>query len=280
MSENMNLEQYKEQEQSIIASRQAQEVQAAMVIAKKFPRDEIAAWSRIQKSCARKGLAQEAEYTYPRGGERVTGPSIRLAEVLAQAWGNIDYGLIELSRNDGESEMMAYSWDLETNVRRTMVFKQKHVRERNATKGGNINLTDGRDIYELTANMGSRRVRACILSVIPSDIVDEAIIQCRKTLAGDNSEPFSDRLRKMVSVFEKEMQVTQPILEDYVGYSVDKFGESDLIKLQGAYRAIRDGISKREDYFKIKQEPKEAKSGLDDLFSKKEGKKNENNKED
>lgn len=245
----------------MMVSRQAQEVQAAMVIAKKFPRDEIAAWARIQKACARKTLAEDAEYVYPRGGEKVVGPSIRLAEVLAQAWGNMDYGLLELGRKDGESEMMAYCWDLETNTRRTMVFTQKHVREK---KTGNVNLVDGRDIYELTANMGARRVRACILAIIPSDVVDGAVNACRETLKGANSEPFSDRLRKMVASFEKDMQLKQDALEDYIGYSVDKFGESELTKLQGVYRSIRDGIAKREDFFKIKHK---AASSLDQEVS-------------
>ncbi|MDI6567144.1 hypothetical protein QL295_21740, partial [Bacillus subtilis] len=73
-------------------SRQAQEVQAARVIAKKFPRDVYAAFDRIKKACDRRLLAENAVYEYPRGGTKVSGPSIRLAEALAQNWGNIDYG--------------------------------------------------------------------------------------------------------------------------------------------------------------------------------------------
>ena len=139
-------------------SRQAQEVQAAMVIAKRFPRDEIEAQTRILQACERIVLAEKAEYSYLRGGEKVTGPSIRLAEVLARYWGNIDFGIIELEQRTGESTMMAYAWDLETNTRQTRIFVQKH--ERKTKKAGITKLDDPRDIYELTANMGARRVRA------------------------------------------------------------------------------------------------------------------------
>lgn len=67
-------------------------------------------------------------YEYPRGGTKVTGPSIRLAEAMAQNWGNLDYGLIELEQKAGESQVMAYAWDLETNTRQTIVFSVPHIR--------------------------------------------------------------------------------------------------------------------------------------------------------
>jgi len=84
-----------------MVSRQAQEVQAAMVIAKKFPRDTVAAWDRIMMACKRKVLAEQAVYAYPRGDTTVEGPSIRLAEAMAQSWGNIDFGIIELEQKNG-----------------------------------------------------------------------------------------------------------------------------------------------------------------------------------
>ena len=74
-------------------SRAIAEAQAAMVIAKQFPRNEIKALDRILNACARPGLAEAALYTYSRGGTEITGPSIRLAEALAQNWGNIQFGI-------------------------------------------------------------------------------------------------------------------------------------------------------------------------------------------
>ena len=85
----------------MMISRQAQEVQGAIVMAKKFPRDEYDAMERIKRTCQRATLAEQAIYSYPRGGQTVMGPSIRLAEALAQNWGNIDYGVIELEQKNG-----------------------------------------------------------------------------------------------------------------------------------------------------------------------------------
>lgn len=115
----------------MMISRQAQEVQAAMVVAKKFPRDEYASIEKIKRTCQRSTLAEQAIYSYPKGGQNVSGPSVRLAEALAQNWGNIDYGIIELDQKDGKSEMMAYAWDLETNTRVTKIFNVEHGIRRN-----------------------------------------------------------------------------------------------------------------------------------------------------
>ena len=207
---------------AMMISRQAQEVQAAMVVAKRFPRDEVDSFNRIMTSCQRKSLAERAMYEYPRGGTKVTGPSIRLAEAMAQNWGNIDFGIIELEQNNGESQVMAYAWDLETNTRQTKIFNVPHVR---GTKKGNVTLTDPRDIYEMVANQGARRLRACILGVIPGDVIDAAVEQCKKTMTEGNEKPLIDRIREGVKLFEEKFSVSQQMLEKYIGCKCEAFSE-------------------------------------------------------
>lgn len=232
----------------MMVSRQAQEVQAAMVIAKKFPRDEVGSINRILRSCQRKGLAERAMYEYPRGGQKVTGPSIRLAEAMAQNWGNIDFGIMELEQKNGESQVMAYAWDLETNTRQTKVFSVPHIR---STKKGNIPLNDPRDIYEMVANQGARRLRSCILGVIPGDVVDAAVEECHKTLVSGNTEPLIDRVRKGIKLFEDKFSVTKQMIEKYIGCKSEAFSENDMVRLNNVYRSLRDGMAKREDYFDV-----------------------------
>src|SRR5215469_5134717 len=88
-------------------ARAVAEVQASYVIAKKFPRNEHQAYIKIIDSCKRPFLAEQAMYAYPKGGTLVTGPSIRLAEVMARSWGNIDFGIRELSQVNGVSTVEA-----------------------------------------------------------------------------------------------------------------------------------------------------------------------------
>lgn len=120
-------------------AREVQEVQAMMTIAKRFPRDEKAALDRIINACTRKGLADSACYQYSRGGTDITGPSIRLAEAIAQNWGNLQFGVRELEQRNGESTVEAFAWDLETNTRQVKTFQVKHERH---TRMGAKALTD------------------------------------------------------------------------------------------------------------------------------------------
>ena len=157
----------------MMVARQAQEVQVAMLAAKKFPRDQVVAFNNIIRACQRMKLAESSMYEYPRGGEKITGPSIRLAEAIAQNWGNIDFGFMELEQRNGVSQVMAYAWDLETNARQTKMFSVPHIRH---TRRGDYPLTDPRDIYEMVANQAARRVRACILGIVPGDVVEAAVL--------------------------------------------------------------------------------------------------------
>ena len=249
----------------MMMSRQAQEVQGAIVMAKKFPRDEVESFNRIVRACQRKGLAENAMYEYPRGGTKVVGPSIRLAEAMAQNWGNIDFGIIELEQKNGESQVMAYAWDLETNTRQTKVFTVPHIR---STKTGNVPLTDPRDIYEMVANQGARRVRACILGVIPGDVQDAAIDQCNKTMSEGEKKPVIDLVRDMAAIFEREFSVPIEAIEKYIGCKSEAFSMNDLVRLKRVYKSLHDGMAKREDYFDL---PRLKGEGVTDPFKETEG---------
>lgn len=238
-------------------SREMQEVKAMVFMAKQFPRDENAALQRILKSCERVSLAEKATYEYPRGKEKVNGPSIRLAEAIAQSWGNLDYGVIELERANGESTMMAYAWDLETNVRDRRVFSVPHFRD---TKSGGYRLTDARDIYEITANMGARRLRACILGVIPGDVVEAATDKCQETMVASLGDKLEETIKKMIAAFEKEYKVTKAMLEKLIGCKAEAFSAKDIVRLRSVFASIKEGMAGPEDYFddfKGPEEPKE-----------------------
>ena len=254
----------------MITSRQTQEVQGQIIMAKKFPRDEIAARNRILTACQRMRLAEQAEYEYKRGTSKVTGTSIRLAEAMAQNWGNIDFGFIELEQRSGESQVMAYAWDLETNTRQTKIFTVPHIRE---TKAGNYPLTSSRDIYEMVANQAARRVRACILGIIPGDIQEEAVEQCRRTLAEGEEKPLVDLIKDCVRTAEKTYQVPQESLEKYIGCKAEAFSMNALIRLKRVFNSIKDGMAKREEIFELpgveKEEPKDPFEGKENKGSEK-----------
>lgn len=227
-------------------SRAVQEAQAQFIVAKRFPRDEIRAEQKIVEACKRQSLAQVAEYSYTRGGASVRGASIRLAETMARHWGNIRFGFRELSQGAGVSEVQAYAIDMETNTLQERVFHVKHVRY--SKSGGMQRLTDPRDIYEMIANLAARRIRACILSLIPGDVQEGALTQCEETLKGGGGKPLKDRIKTMLAKF-KELEVSQEMIEARYRKKAEAIDEIQLIDLTRIYNSLRDGMSGIEDYF-------------------------------
>lgn len=220
------------------------EVQAAMMIARMNPRDQIAAMDRILNACARPTLADAAVYTYSKGGSDVSGPSIRLAEAMAQAWGNMQFGIRELDQANGESTVQAYAWDVETNTRREITFQVPHVRH---TRKGAYKLEDPREIYELVANQGSRRLRACILAVIPGDVTEAAVSQCETTMR-TKADTSPEAMQKMVSAFEP-FGVTKEQIERRIQRRLEAIQPAQVVSLKKIYASLRDGMSSTSDWF-------------------------------
>lgn len=229
------------------SQRAIAEVQAALVIAKQFPRNPIEAYDRIMNACQRPGLAQSAVYSYARGGSSVTGPSIRLAEMLAQNWGNIQYGIRELSSENGESTVEAFAWDVETNTRQTKVFQVPHIRY---TRNGSKKLTDPRDIYELVANNGARRLRACILGVIPGDVIDDAVAQCEQTIQA-HADTSPEGVQKLLKSFEKH-GVNKEAVEKRIQCRIEAISPAQVVSLIKIGTSIKDGMSQPSDWFDVK----------------------------
>lgn len=224
------------------------EAQGKLVIAKRFPRDEMAAYERLMTACSRIGLAEKALYSYPRAKQTVSGASIRLAEEAARCWGNIDFGIKELSQKDGESEMMAYCWDMETNVISSQQFVVRHVKD---TKDGTKTLTEQRDIYENNTNMASRRLRSRILAVLPPDYVEAAIEQCIKTLAGNSKKPLEDSIKELVVLFGN-LGVKKDLLDKRLEKSMSTMTFEEYSEYVRIYNSIINRNTQISDWFDVK----------------------------
>ena len=243
---------------AIEASRAIAEAQGKLVIAKRFPRDEVQSYAKAMEACQRPTMAAKAFYSFPRGGQTVEGPTIRFAEELARCWGNIDYGIKELSQDDGKSEMQAYAWDLETNAQSVQNFTNPHKREQGKKM---VTLTSQRDIYENNANMATRRLRSRILAILPAWFVEDAIAECKRTLSGQNDTPLIDRVKKMVVQFAK-LGVTQEMIEKRLKRKIDTMTSDDFVEYVGIYNAVKGGESKIADWFDAQKEASDLTEAL------------------
>ena len=233
---------------AIEQSRAVAEVHGAIVVAQQVPRDITRAVADMYRSCGQKSLAEKAFFRYSRGGSQISGPSVQLARELARCFGNMQHGLIELSRGDanGQSEMQAFAWDVQTNTRTSTTFIVEHVRD---TRNGTTVLTDQRDIYENNANMGARRLREMIFGVLPGWFTEDAIAACYETLARDEGEgTLQERIDGAIGGYAT-MGVLATQLEQKLGAPQSKWTPYDLAQLTVIYRSLKRGEVRVEDEF-------------------------------
>lgn len=244
---------------AITGNAAATSVLASIWVAKQFPRNLAEVTARMSQACSRLSLAQSATYAFPRGGTTVEGPSIRLAEALISAWGNAEAGWREVARHwdpqgaDGlgcnVSECVAFCFDKETNVRREIAFTVNHTRDksevdsrgRKTGKMLRVPLDSERDVYELCANMASRRIRACILQVLPGWLVDEALEVTAKAIKEGDTRPLADVARSMEAKF-LELGVTRDQLVANLGHSIEEITRQDVVRLGKIYNSIKEGM--------------------------------------
>lgn len=228
-------------------SRAIAEVQGAIVVAQRCPRNVAAAVTSMRESCAQTFLAEKAFFRFPRSGATVSGASVYLARELARCWGNVQYGVAELRRDDvaGQSEMLAFAWDVQTNTRVETKFVVPHMRDK---RSGPERLTDMRDIYENNANAGARRVRECVFSILPPWFVDEAKQLCNKTLRDGGGVPLQKRIADVIGRFA-ELGVSRDQLERKQGRGSNAWTEHDVAQLTVIGRSLANGEVQRDQEF-------------------------------
>jgi len=232
--------------------RAKSEIEAALTIAAARPRDQKAAMDNILIQCQRPNLAAKSQYQYAKGGTDISGPTIDLMEVVAQCWGNLEFGFRELQRfagrggQPGESVVEAFSWDLQTNTRRRTQFVVSHSER---TKRGLKLFTDPRDVYEYVANQAQRRVRTTLENIIPRDIVESAIEECDKTLKASIADP-AKAVVDMLKAFAP-MGVSREMIEGRIQRRLDAITPAQIVALRKIYTSLKDGMSEPADWFEL-----------------------------
>lgn len=223
-------------------ARAIAEVQAAVVVAQKCPRDMRRAEAEMKDVCARTSMASRAFYKVPNRG---TGPSVHLMRELARIWGNIEYSVRELRRDDAEgvSEVLAFAWDVQTNTRSSRSFIVPHAKMVGRNRQPLIDLND---IYLSNQNVGARAVRECIASVLPTWFTEAAQDLCRFTLDNGEGEPLADRIAKMIGAFDK-IGISLGRLESKLGTKRGQWTGADVADMGIAYMSItREGQDAEE----------------------------------
>ena len=118
---------------------------------------------------------------------------------------------------------------------------------------------------ELTNKHAAIAIRNSILQLLPPDFIEDAMEQCKITLRGTIGKGRDEILKKLVKAFD-ELAITPAMIESRYGYPVAQLTEDDIDELRGIFESIKDGNSKRDEYFGAKKQEKETGSiSLEDL---------------
>lgn len=238
---------------AIEQARAVAEVAAAVKVAQDCPRDTAAAINEMKAACSQPALARRAFFSLPRAGGRIEGSTVHLAREIARCWGNIDYGIRELRRDDtnGVSEMQAWAWDQQSNVRSSRSFVVPHaiMAGRGADKKRKP-LTDLADIANNNNSVAARAVRETIFTVLPVWFREQAEDVATATLQGNGSGKTLDQRRAdAVSHFDSMWSVTRDQLEGYLSRKVANWTAQDLGFLEVLAGEFKRGEKRPEDEF-------------------------------
>ena len=244
-------------------------VQARFLVARHSPRNEEDARDRILRACRRPTFAAVALYAKPIGGTTVKGPSVRLADELAKAYGNIDVRCDVIHEDDETRHVQVTACDLESNLTRSQTVVVRKTVERKSPRDGQEVLSSrtnsaGKVTYLIRANdddllvkeaaLVAKARRGLQLQLIPADLVDEAQEVARQTIAsGAKSDPDAE-CKRILDAFA-ELGVRPSSLERIIGHPVAQASPADILTLREVYTSIRDGEARIEDYIEQADQP-------------------------
>jgi hypothetical protein len=101
----------------------------------------------------------------------------------------------------------------------------------------------------MVANQGARRLRACILGIIPGDVIEEAVKQCEATM-NMRAQVTPERTASLLEKFA-EFKVTKAQIEKRIQRHLDALTPALMVNLGKIYNSLKDGMSGPSDWFEV-----------------------------
>lgn len=244
------------------------ELDVQITTAKAYPRNISKAMDyAIQLATMDEAIAQSCFYCLPRkdkdgNKKEVRGGSIRLAEIMMQAWGNL-HTAVRIIGNDGRSiTTEGLAWDLENNNKSIMPNKTSIWFGEKNGKGGYQANADMQII--LTNASCAKALRNAIFKVIPKALVDRVLEKAMSFSVGDQ-KTINTKVTELVDKLVKQ-GINKEALLEYYGYkSIGELTSDDFKTLIGVGTAIKEGYIKPEEVFTQDSDGNEGMSATEKL---------------
>lgn len=195
-------------------------------------------------------IAAACEWRLPRAGKTLTGGSIRLAEIVASAWGNMR---IQCRIGREESDyitVQAAGHDLENNEA-ISIEKRRRIRDKNGNRYND-------DMITVTVNAAmSIAFRDVVFRLVPRALVKPIMDAAKKTALGD-IKTLPERRTRMFAAFKAIGVAEKQICEHLKIVGPDDVTLEHLADMNGIYTAIQDGETTAAAVFAPPEQPKQG----------------------
>lgn len=238
---------------SIVYNQDRANIDSQVSTAKAYPRNmKRSIENAIFIATMDNETASSCTYSVPRGGKPITGPSVHLARILVQCWGNIRAETKVVDITDKHVISQSTCWDIENNV-----AVKVEVRRSIMTRTGRMND----DMITVTGNAANAiAYRNAVYNVLPKSVIDRVYKQATGLLTGDISDETKliKRRTEIIERMKKAYGVTEEEILKACGKSaIEYIGADEIVVLIGIGQAIKDGDTTIEQAFR----PDNAKKG-------------------
>lgn len=219
------------------------EVDMQIATAKQYPRDLHRVLNQIKTYATMDTeTAEDCFYALRRSGSVIEGVSVRLAEIIAGAWGNLRVQS-RIIGNDGRTiTCQGVCHDLETNLAVSV-----EVKRRITDKSGR---TFSDDMQVVTGNAGCAiAFRNAVLKVVPKAVTKKVIDEVKQVALGKSMDLETKR-QNLMQYYQK-IGVCQDTLLAYCGVkSIEEIDIEKVFELRGVANAIKEGSTTVQETFK------------------------------
>lgn len=214
------------------------ECDVQIATAHRFPRSLASFFKKAESmATATPEIAASMEYAKPVGGDRVKGPSARLAEIVAATYGNLRVQARVISETATEIVAQGVAHDLESNVAMSTEVAVSIVKRDGVTRFGND------QVATMRAAACSKARRNAIFLAVPVALCLPVIAAARKVAAGD-AKTMPERRATLLTWYEKQGVKLATILAWLGVKGVEDIGLDQMADLNAAANAAKDdGVS-------------------------------------
>lgn len=232
------------------------EIDMQIATAKRYPRDLPTVLRRIRESATEdSSVAQECFYALPRDGKNIEGLSVRMAEIMAGAWGNLRVQT-RIIGNDGKTiTAQGICHDLETNTAVSVEVKRSIIDKKGNTYSENMQVTTGNAASAIA-------FRNAVLKIIPKAVTNKTIEEVKKVAIGSTKDLKTRREGCIASFVAKG--ISQDVLLSYLEIErIEDIDSEMLFNLAGLYNSIKEGMITIEEIFGEVSQKQQGKTALE-----------------